>query len=114
MKTDNAYDYSISLVAGLGRNVEESPETGDFSGFLRIRRELNQFLINLNHSNHADSAGHQVHFLFVALEHLDNIDKEIRISGADPEMISLEKIHEKIRSLKCLILNLIKHLTAES
>jgi hypothetical protein len=114
MKTENTYDFSISMITSLGSNVEETAGTGDFSSFLRIRRELNHFLLNLNHSNRADGAGQQIHFLFVALDHLENVDKEIRISGADQDTIRLEKIHEKIRSLKYLILNYIKQITAEN
>lgn len=107
------YDFSISMVAGLGTAVEETSGATDFSHFLRIRRELNEFLLSLNQSTRAEGAGQQIHFLFVALEHLDNVDKEIRISGAAQEMISMEKVHAKIRSLKLLILNYIKHLTGE-
>ncbi len=111
MNTENNYDFTISLTAGLGKSVEE---TGDFSSFLIIRRELNQFLINLNHSRSAEGEGKQIHFLFLALEHLDNVDKEIRISGAGEELINLERIHDKIRSLKILILNCIRQLTSEN
>ena len=113
MKTDNTYDFSISMIASLGANVEETAGAGNFSSFLRIRKELNHFLINLNHSNRAEGAGQQIHFLFMALDHLENVDKEIRISGTDQDLISLEMIHDKIKSLKYLILNYIKQLTAE-
>ncbi len=114
MKTDNIYDFSISMVAGLGATVEETADTTDFPRFLMIRRELNHFLLNLNYSNRAEGAGQQIHFLFLALEHLENVDKEIRITGASQEMMSQERIHDKIRSLKILILKYIKHLTGEA
>jgi len=108
------YDFSVSMITELGITVEENGGADNFSSFLRIRRELTHFLLNLNHSNGAEGAGQQIHFLFVALEHLENMDKEIRITGTDPEMINTVKIHEKIRSLKFLILNYIKHLTGEN
>ena len=114
MKTDRVFDFSVSMITDLGLTVEETGEAGDFSSFLRIRRELNHFLLNLNLSNGAEEAGQRIHFLFVALEHLENVNKEIRINGGGQEMINLEKIHEKIRSLKFLILNYIKHLTGEN
>ena len=79
MKSESDYDLAFSLAARLGNSVEEN---ADFSSFLRIRKELNHFLINLNQSNCADGAGQQIHFLFMALQHLDNVDKEIRISVA--------------------------------
>ena len=111
MKTENTYELGISLAAGLGNSVEES---GEFSKFLSIRKELNYFLLNLNHSNYADGRGQQIHFLFLALEHLDNVDREIRISATSEELVHHERIHDKIRSLKILILNYIRHLTAEN
>ena len=83
MTTQKMYDFSISMVSDLGENVEEKEGTVDFSSFLRIRRELNYFLLNLNQSNRAEGAGQQIHFLFVAPDHLENAEKKIRISGAD-------------------------------
>ncbi|KKL96237.1 hypothetical protein LCGC14_1846470 [marine sediment metagenome] len=50
----------------------------------------------------------------MALQHLDNVEKEIRISVAGDELINLEKIHNKIRGLKMLILNYIRQLTSEN
>ena len=111
MNSESNYDLAFSLTAGLGNSVKENT---DFSSFLRIRLELNHFLLNLNQSNSADGAGQQIHFLFMALQHLDNVDKEIRISGAGDELINLERIHDKIRGLKMLILNYIRHLTSEN
>ena len=108
------YDFSVSMITELGITVEETGEAGNFSSFLRVRKELNHFLLNLNQSNWAEGPGQQIHFLFVALEHLENVDKEIRITPANQEMINTEKIHQKIRSLKFLILNYIKHLTGEN
>jgi len=114
MKVENKCDHSIELACELGTCVEEAGETNDVSSFLRIRHEMSHFLLNLNHSNLADGSGQQIHFLFVALAHLDNVEMEIRISGADDGRIRLERIHDKISSLKILILNYIKHLTSEN
>lgn len=113
MKNKDTYDLSLSMVTFLGQAVNDNTEAGDFNSFLKIRRELNHFLLNLNQSSQSNAAGQQIHFLFVALEHLDNVDKEIRLADVPQEMISLERIHDKIRSLKILILNYIRHLTGE-
>ena len=110
MKSENTYDLSLSLATGIGNTVEE---TGNFTSFLRIRKELNHFLLSLNYSNHAEGAGQQIHFLFLALEHLDNVDREIRISNADPGLINQDRIHAKIRTLNRLILDYIRHLSSE-
>lgn len=114
MKKENTCGLSIELACDLGNCVEEAGGIDDFSRFLRIRKELNHFLLNLNHSMRADGAGQQIHFLFVALGHLDNVEKEIRISGGVQELVGLERIHAKIRCLKILILNYIKHLTSDN
>ena len=105
------YDCSVSMATGLHTSVEEA---SDLQDFLRIRRELSHFLLNLNYCYRSDAAGQQIHFLFMALEHLENVDKEIRVAGADQEIIPQKKIHEKIRSLKILILTYIRYLTSEN
>ena len=110
MRDENTYDLSNTLAADLGTSVEEN---SDFNSFLRIRRELNHFLLSINQSSQAEGAGQQIHFLFLALEHLDNVEREIWISGADEEIIQSGKIRDKIRSLKNLILGYIRHLTDE-
>ena len=87
----------------------------DFSSatrFMKIRDEMSRFLINLNQSHIAKSTGQQIHFLFMAQIHLENLDREIRISTENEEIIRLEIIHEKIRSLKALIQGYIKQLAA--
>ncbi len=114
MGKNDTYEYTMSLVSGLSASVQEPGTTTDFAGFLRIRRELNHFLLNLNYSQHAEGAGQQVHYLFMALDHLDNLDREIRIAGMEETLINLERIHVKIRDLKQLLLEYIKHLTSET
>jgi hypothetical protein len=110
MKPENPYELTVSMATGLGVCVREA---GDFTIFLNVRRELNHFLLNLNHCYRADCAGQQIHFLFLALEHLDRVEKEIRIFGQDHDAIHMEMIHNKIRNLKQLIISYIKSLTSE-
>lgn len=71
---------------------------------------MNWFLMNLNYSQEAKIKGQQIHYLFVALEHLNNVEKEIHISDVDEQIIRLERIFDKIRSLKKLVLEYIRHL----
>ena len=99
MPQENLFEVSMELVHD------------GFSQFKNIRTELNNFMINLNYSHRAGSRGQQVHHLYIALAHLDNVEKGIRISDANEEIIRLEKIYDKIRSLKKMILEYIKHLT---
>ena len=100
------------LTSGLDFSMEGMQKYGDASRFLKIRDEMSRFLINLNQSHIAKSTGQQIHFLFMAQIHLENLDREIRISTENEEIIRLEMIHEKIRSLRALIQGYIKQLTS--
>ncbi len=111
---ENNVDTACESAAGLNLSMETIQEYQDYPRFIRIREEMNKFLLNLNQSNVSDCAGQQIHYLFIALLHLDNIDKEIKTSEVNEEIIRLEMIHEKIRSLKSMILTYIKKLSAES
>jgi hypothetical protein len=113
MKMNETYDFSISMIAQLTEQVEENPVSEDFQGFLRVRKELNHFLLSLNRSCRAEGTGQQIHFLFMALGHLDNVETELRIIGPIQERGRFERIHDKIKSLKMLILNYIRFLTDE-
>ncbi len=74
---------------------------------------MNWFLINLTHSQQTAQRGTQIHYLFLALEHLNIVEKEIRVSDVDEEIIRLERILEKIRSLKQLILEYVRYLDSQ-
>jgi hypothetical protein len=114
MNTFDNFDNYVYMAERLGSSVREAGGGVDFAGFLRIRRELNHFLLNLSHSSGAEGTGQQIHFLFLALDNLENIDREIRVSFTDEGMLCLEKVQDRIRSLKVLILDYIKHLTSEN
>ena len=107
---DQKYEGSDVLISGMDFSMEEMKRYGEDPGFMKIRVEMSRFLLNLNQSNAAESAELQIHHLFVALVHLDNLDREIRISRENEEIIRLEMIHEKIRSLKTLIHGYIKQM----
>jgi hypothetical protein len=72
---------------------------------------MDKFLINLAFSNRTASRDQQIHYLFMALLHLENIEKEILISDVNDEIVRLERMIDKIRSLRQLILEYIRHLT---
>ena len=74
---------------------------------------MNWFLINLTYSQQTTIKRQQIHYLFVALEHLNNVEKEIRVSDVDEQIIRLERIIDKIRSLKKLVLEYIRHLGSQ-
>jgi len=70
-------------------------------------------LMNLTYSQQTTIKGQKIHYLFVALEHLNNVEKEIRVSDVDEQIIRLERIFDKIRSLKKLVLEYIRHLGSQ-
>ena len=109
---DQKFNSSDVLTSGMDFSMEEIQKYGDATRFMKIRDEMSRFLINLNQSHIAKSTGQQIHFLFMAQIHLENLDREIRISTENEEIIRLEIIHEKIRSLKALIQGYIKQLAA--
>jgi hypothetical protein len=110
MGPENLYEISLDSASALDTSMERTYD--DFSKYLKIRAEMNRLLMNLNYSHHTQSKGQQIHYLFVALVHLDNLEKEINISDVNEEIIQLERIYDKIRSLKKLILEYIRHLTS--
>ncbi len=110
MQAENLYqismDSAIALDTSMGRTYDE------FSKYIAVRAEMNRFLMNLNYSHQTKSKGRQIHYLFLALVHLDNIEKEISVSDVNEEIIQLERIFDKILSLKKLILEYIRHLSS--
>jgi hypothetical protein len=111
MRTKNLYEISLDSACALDTSMVRAYD--DLSKFNKIRTEMNWFLMNLTHSQQSANRGKQIHYLFVALEHLNIVEKEIRISDVDEQIIRLERILDKIRSLKQLILEYIKHLDSQ-
>ena len=111
MRKENLYEISLDSACALDTSMVKAYD--DLSKFLKIRAEMNMFLMNLTYSHRTESKAKQIHYLFVALEYLNNVEKEIRVSDVDEEIIRLERILDKIRSLKQLILKYIKHLNSQ-
>jgi hypothetical protein len=111
MKTKNLYQISLDSACALDTSMVQTYD--DLSKFLKIRTEMNWFLMNLTYSQQTAIKGQQIHYLFVALEHLNNVEKEIRVSDVDEHIVRLERIFDKIRSLKKLVLEYIRHLGSQ-
>ena len=105
--------YEISLDSSCALDTSMVRAYDDLSKFHKIRTEMNWFLINLTHSQQTAQRGTQIHYLFLALEHLNIVEKEIRVSDVNEEIIRLEQIFDKIRSLKKLVLEYIRHLGSQ-
>jgi hypothetical protein len=105
---EKLYEISLDSANALDTSMWRTYE--NVSKFLGIRAAMDQFMVNLAFSHRAASRDQQIHCLFMALLHLDNVEKEIRISDIDDEILRLERIIDRIRSLRQLILEYIRHL----
>jgi hypothetical protein len=101
----------ISLESANALDASMWQTYGEASKCLSIRAEMDSLLVNLAFSNWTASRDQQIHYLFVALLHLDNIEREILVSDVNDEIVRLERLLDKIRSLRQLILTYIRHLT---
>ena len=100
--------YKTSLVSAASLDISMLSTYGNLAKFIKLRTEMNRLLINLNCSHWVVSDQQRVHYLFVALIHLDNVEKEIRISGINEAIIRQERVLDKIRSLRMLIKDYIR------
>jgi hypothetical protein len=111
MQPENLYAISLDSASALDTSMWRTYD--DFSTLLKIRAEMNRFLMNLNNSHGSLSKGQQIHYLFLALVHLDNVEKEIHVSDVNEEILRLERIFDKIRALEKLIMEYIGQLTSK-
>ena len=111
MKLQNLYEISLDSACALDKTMISVDE--NLPELLKIREELKRFLMNLTSSHLTKLNTQRVHYLFVALEHLNNVENEIRVSNIHEEIIRLERIIDKIRSLKQLILAYIRFLSLQ-
>lgn len=110
MKTASHHTEYPVFEKGIYLSLEGMQRYSNMPGFQGIRTEMSGFLFDLQRSRNSGSVKKQVHFLFLALLHLDNLEREIRISSENEEIIRLELIFDKIRSLKAMIAGYIRHL----
>jgi hypothetical protein len=95
--------YTLSLHAACALDTSVTGSHG----------ELSDFLINLALSQRARHARQKIHYLHLALIHLDSFEKEIRISDVNEEILRLARIPEQIRSIKNLMQEYVRYLVAE-
>ena len=91
---EHSLDSAKALDTAVGWTYSGSME------FQGIRAETKRLIMYLAFSQLTASRDQQIHYLFVALTHLDNVEKKISISGINEEMIRLERIFESIRFLQ--------------
>jgi hypothetical protein len=92
-------------------SLSEISTNEDYEKFCTIRDEMQKFLINLSYSGQSENVPDQIHYLYVALIHIENVEKEIVSSCFTEEMIYQNKILEDINCLKTMVLNYIRDLS---
>ena len=105
---DKLYRHSLESAKALDTSMGWTYSR--FMEFKGIRAEMKRFLVNLAFSNLTASRDQQIHCLFVALNHLDNVEKELRIADISEEMIRLEGIFNRIQSLQKHLFDYIGYL----
>ena len=100
----------LAFEEGINLSLEGMRKYGNAPKFQNIRKEMGGFLFDLQRSRSTESAEEQVHYLFLALLHLDKLEQEIRTSAENEEIIKLEMVMDKIRSLRSMISGYIRYL----
>ena len=83
---------------GLDLSMEEMGKYGNLEDYISIRTEMSSFLMNLHLSRDAGSPENTAHYIYMALENLDNFNREIQTSFENEELLRLGMVYEKIRS----------------
>ena len=110
MKSASHHTGFSAYEEGIHLSLEGMKKYGNAAKFQNIRKEMGGLLFDLQRSRSTVAADEQVHYLFLALMHLDNLEQEIRMSSENEEIIRLELIYDKIRSLKSMIAGYIRYL----
>lgn len=101
MKNKKSRDFPIRCI------ISNDSPLNEFS----TNEEFEKFVLNLNHSGLSESVPDQIHFLYMALTHIENVENEILGSSLTEEMLSQNKIIEDINYLKIMVLDYIRDLS---
>jgi hypothetical protein len=101
MKNEKTSDLPINQF------ISYSSSLNEFS----TNEEFEKFVLNLNHSGLSESIPDQIHFLYLALSHIENVENEILGSNLTEEMLFQNKIIEDINCLKMMVLDYIRDLS---
>ena len=113
MKHENLFHSLINQIFNSNFSFDESGSLVDHENYCKIKDEMNKFMLNLNQSKICGSIRNQIHFLYMSLMHLENIEMEFITSNLTEEILYQQKIIEDIHSLKYMILNYIRDLSEE-
>jgi len=114
MKNENFYHDALGNIFWPGSTFYESGIYKNNDDYCKIKEEMNKFIFCLNQCKRCRSIYSQIHFLYMSLIHLDNVEIEFLTSNLSDELLYQEKIIEDIHSLKLMVLNYIRDLSGES
>lgn len=103
----------IDQIISSGSSLNEISRNEDLENLCKAREELIRFMNNLNLSGLSDSLTDQIHYLYVALIHVENAEKEIMGSFISEEILTQNKIIEDLHCLKLMVLEFIKELSSQ-
>ena len=111
MKNDQTMNFPFSRIISPRSPLNEITNGNDFEKFCKVRNEMNEFLDNLNQSGLSEAVPVQIHYLYVALSHIENVEREILTCNLSEEMLSQNKILEDINCLKIMVVDYIRDLS---
>jgi hypothetical protein len=111
MKNEKMMEFPFSRIISNRSPLIEITTDTDYEKFCKVRDEMNEFLNNLNHSGLSEAIPDQIHYLYVALTHIDNVEKEIMKCCFSEEILSQNKIMDDINSLKMMVMDWIRDLS---
>ncbi len=111
MKNDQAMDSPFSRIISPRSSLNEITTAEDFEKFSKVRNEMNEFLKSLNQSGLSKAIPDQIHYLYVALIHIENVEREIISCSLSEETLSQSKIIDDINCLKMMVVEYIQELS---
>jgi hypothetical protein len=111
MKNDQVMDFPFSRFLSPLSSLNEITTGNDFEKFCKVREEMNEFLKSLNRSGLSEALPDQIHYLYVALIHIENVEKEIMSCSLSEEILSQSKIVDDINCLKMMVVDYIQDLS---
>lgn len=111
MKNYQTLDFPFSRIISPQSSLIEFTDENDFEKLCEVRDEMNEFLKNLNRSGLSETIPDQIHYLYVALIHIENVEREIMSGSLSEEMLSQSKITNDINCLKMMVVDYIQDLS---
>lgn len=111
MKNDQVMDFPFSRFISPRSSLNEITTANDFEKFCKVRDEMNEFMKSLNRSGLSEAIPDQIHYLYVALIHIENVEREIISCSLSEEMLAQSKIIDDINCLKMMVVDYIQDLS---